>query len=148
MKLPLPLLTWALALCTLAGAAHTLHRRQDQVQARAALDALPMLRVSSQPLALSDYQAIQARTTAFGAVELRASAGALLIRAATLSDYAAWRLTIAQVLLDNPGVVWRIDQLCSGACAAGEAHRAMLVGRRISNLQPGPAAHTAAAQRP
>jgi len=131
----LALLAWALALCTLLGAAHELHRRQDIAQARAALAALPRVRVTTQALELKDYQAIQKKTSAFGAVELTASAGALLVRAPALSDYAAWRLTIDQLLLDNPGIGWRIDTLCSGACAAGDAHRATLVGTRVSGLQ-------------
>jgi hypothetical protein len=42
-------------------------------------------------------------------------------------------LTVDQVLLDNPGVTWRIDYLCSGKCPSEDAHKALLIGSRRSS---------------
>jgi hypothetical protein len=130
----LPLLAWVVALAMLAGAAQELRRQRDSTDASAALAAVPQFKLKSNPLGLKDYQAIQKKVAVFGTVELVAAPAALSIKAATLSDYAAWRLTIDQVLLDSPGISWRIDSLCSGTCASGEAHKAVLVGNRLQAL--------------
>lgn len=132
MKLLIPLVAWVVALGTLAGAAHELRRQRDASDIRTALTALPRLTVTSSNPTLSDYQAIQKKTAVFGTVELVPGVNTLVIKAKALSDYAAWRLTIDQVLLDNPDIRWRIDTLCSGQCASGEAHKAVLSGRRVS----------------
>jgi hypothetical protein len=128
----LPLLAWLIALAMLAGAAHELRRQREITDASAVLAAVPRFTLKSSALGLADYQAIQKKTAVFGTVEIVPGPSSLFIRATALSDYAAWRLTIDQVLLDNPGVSWRIDALCSGQCASGEAHKAVLLGSRMS----------------
>jgi predicted NAD/FAD-dependent oxidoreductase len=132
LKLLIPIVAWTLALATLAGASHELRHQRESADSRAALASLPRLSVSSQAATLSDYQAIQKKTAVFGTVGLIAGQNALVIKATALSDYAAWRLTIDQVLLDNPSIRWRIDSLCSGQCASGEVHKAVLSGRRVA----------------
>ena len=127
-----PLVTWVVALTTLAGAAHELRRQRELSDTNAALAAVPQFKINSAALTLADYQAIQKKTAAFGTVDIEPGQGLMTIKATALSDYAAWRLTIDQVLLDNPGVTWRIDMLCSGQCVSGEAHKAVLVGKRVS----------------
>jgi hypothetical protein len=126
----LPLLAWVAALAMLAGAAQELRRQRDSTDASATLAAVPQFKLKSTALGLKDYQTIQKKMAVFGTVELVAAPTALSIKAVALSDYAAWRLTIDQVLLDSPGISWRIDSLCSGKCAPGEAHKAVLVGSR------------------
>lgn len=132
MKILPPLLAWAIALATLAGAAHELRKERDIADITRALTDLPRLNAQPAALKLADYQAIQKKTTVFGSVSLTAAPEGLNIKANNLSDYAAWRLTVDRVLLDNPGVIWRIDYLCSGKCPTGEAHKAMLVGSRLA----------------
>jgi hypothetical protein len=132
LKLLNPLVAWAVALCTLAGAVHELRLQRDAADARAALAALPRLAVASSPTTMLDHQAIQKKTAVFGTVELVPGPTTLVIKAAALSDYAAWRLAVDQVLLDNPGIRWHIDSLCTGQCATGESHKAVLSGRRMS----------------
>lgn len=133
MKLLAPIIAWAVALATLAGAAHELQRQREMSDMTAVLAEVPRYRMGLAALTLADYQAIQKKMAVFGTVEIVPGQEALSIKAAALSDYAAWRLTIDQVLLDNPGVAWRIDYLCSGRCPSGEAHQALLVGIRHSN---------------
>jgi len=128
----LPFFAWLVALGTLVGAAQELRRQRDTSDTSAALAAVPQFKVKSKALGLKDYQAIQKKMAAFGTVEIAPGPNALTIKAAALSDYAAWRLTLDQVLLDSPGISWRIDSLCSGKCASGEAHKALLVGSRLS----------------
>ena len=128
----MPLLAWVIALATLAGAAQELRRLRPASDARAALVPVPQFKMKSQALNLADYRAVQKKTVVFGTVHILASPDALSITAHALSDYAGWRLTIDLVLLDNPGVIWRIDSLCSGQCASGEAHKAVLLGSRVS----------------
>ena len=127
-----PLVAWGVALATLAGAAHELRSHREIADTRAVLSAVPRFTIKSSALSLADYQAIQKKTAVSGTVEIVPGQNSLLVRATSLSDYAAWRLTIDQVLLDNPGVNWRIDALCSGQCASGEALKAVLLGSRIS----------------
>ena len=131
MNILTPLLTWVVALATLLGAAHELRRQREVADAQAALGAVPQFKISRAELTMADYQAIQKKTAAFGTVAIVSGANSISIKAAALSDYAAWRLTLDQILLDNPGVAWRIDALCSGLCAPGEAHKAVLVGQRF-----------------
>lgn len=128
----IPVVTWAIALAALAGAAHELSRQRDLTDTRAALAAVPHFNIKSSALTLADYQAIEKKTPTLSTVTLVPGQNFISVKAAVLSDYAAWRLTINQVLLDNPGVSWRIDTLCSGLCLSGEAHKAVLVGHRIS----------------
>jgi hypothetical protein len=132
LKLLPPLLAWLIALATLAGAAHELRHERNLADITNALTEMPGLNAKPSPLNLVDYQAIQKKTAVFGTVSLTASPDGLSIKANTLSDYAAWRLTVDQVLLSNPGINWRIDYLCSGKCPSGEAHKATLLGSRIA----------------
>lgn len=132
MKLLAPVLAWGVALACLAGAAHELRRQGEMSDLAAALAEVPRFGVKSSALTLADHRAIQKKTAVFGTVELIPGQDVLSIKATALSDYAAWRLTIDQVLLDNPGVVWRIDYLCSGRCPSGDAHQARLIGTRLS----------------
>ncbi len=132
MKMLTPLVTWVVALATLAGAAHELRRQRDLSDTTAALAAVPHFKIKSTALTLADYQSIQKKTAVFGTVDITPGQNLMTIKATALSDYAAWRLTLDQVLLDNPGVTWRIDVLCSGQCVSGEAHKAVLVGNRVS----------------
>jgi hypothetical protein len=137
LKPLIPLLAWTLALATLAGAALELHKQRDSADATAALSAVPRFTIKENALLQKDYQAIQKKTPVFGSVEIVAGASNLTVRASALSDYAAWRLTLDQVLLDNPGITWRIETLCSGHCPGGEAHQAVLTGVRLSgNVEP------------
>jgi hypothetical protein len=130
LKKLLPYFVWLVALATLAGAGQALRHQSDTADTSAALAAVPRFAVKAEALGLKDYQAIQKKMGLFGTVELVAGATSLTIQAAALSDYAAWRLTIDQVLLDNPGVSWRIEDLCAVKCAGGEALKAVLVGNR------------------
>lgn len=130
MKFFAPMIAWLVALAALTGAAQEWRQYQALSDTTIALAALPKLSLKSSPLAEADYQAIQKKTTVFGSVALAPASDALTIKAAALTDYAAWRLTIDRVLLDNPGVVWRVDYLCSGKCPSGEAHKAVLIGVR------------------
>ena len=132
MKWLAPVLAWLIALATLAAAAHELHRQRDMAVISSALAVVPRYTLQSTPLNLVDYQSIQKKTAVFGSISLIASANALTIKAGALSDYAAWRLTIDHVLLDNPGIAWQIETLCSGFCTLDEAHQAVLSGSRIS----------------
>jgi hypothetical protein len=132
LKPLMPALSWIVALATVAGAAQELHRQRDRADATSALAGVPHFSVKENAMALKDYQAIQKKTPAYGGVELVSGSQSLSVNAAALSDYAAWRLTLDQVLLDNPGVTWRIESLCSGRCATGEAHQAVLKGSRLT----------------
>lgn len=132
MNMLTPLVTWVIALAALVGAAHELRRQRDLSDTTAALATVPHFKIKSAALTLADYQSIQKKTVVFGTIEIIPGQNLLSIKAAALSDYAAWRLTLDQVLLDNPGVTWRIDMLCSGQCVSGEAHKAVLVGHRVS----------------
>ena len=125
-------MAWVIALVTLAGAAYEMRHYRETSDIRAALAAVPRFKKKSTALTLSDYQLIQKKMSVFGTVEIVPGQSLIIIKATALSDYAAWRLTIDQVLLDNPGVNWRIDFLCSGQCPSGEAHKAVLLGTRIS----------------
>jgi hypothetical protein len=120
------------ALATLAGAALELNKQRDSVDVTAALSAVPRFTIKENALLEKDYQSIQKKTPVFGSVEIIASTNSLSVNASALSDYAAWRLTLDQVLLDNPGITWRIETLCSGRCAGGEAHQAVLKGVHLS----------------
>jgi hypothetical protein len=130
LKKLLPFFVWLVALATLVGATLALRQQHDTSDTSAALAAVPQLTVKTEPLGLKDYQAIQKKVAVFGTVELVAGQTALTIQAGALSDYAAWRLTIDQVLLDNPGINWNIETLCSGKCASGQALQAVLMGSR------------------
>lgn len=132
MKLAAPLVAWAIALATLAGAAYELRRQREASDMSAALAEVPRFAIKSSALALADYQAIQKKTAVSGTLEIVPGPEDLTIKATAIADYAAWRLTIDQVLLANPGVAWRIDYLCSGRCPSGEAHKALLAGTRVS----------------
>lgn len=132
MRRLVPWIMWAIALGVVAGATHELRLQRKLTSENNTLALLPRVALTSTPLALADYQAIQKKTPVSGTVELKASARAITVQATILSDYAAWRLIVDQVLLDNPGVTWRIDLLCSGKCTTGEAHKAELTGIRQS----------------
>ena len=129
-------MAWVVALATLVGAAQELRRQRESVDASAALSAVPQFKLAATPLGLKDYQAIQKKVAVFGSVELVPAATALTIKAAALSDYAAWRLTLDLVLLDSAGVTWRIDSLCSGQCPGGGAHQAVLMGSKLTGALP------------
>lgn len=131
-KLLAPITAWIIALATLTGAAYELRRQRQMSDMTAVLAELPRFSLRSSALALTDYQAIQKKTAVSGSVEIVPAQEALNVKATAISDYAAWRLTLAQILLDNPGVAWRIDYLCSGKCPSGEAHKAVLTGTRLS----------------
>lgn len=136
MKRLTPWVMWALALGVVAGATHELRLQRKLSGENNTLALLPKVALASAPLSLPDYQAIQRKTPVSGTVELKANARTITVQASVLSDYAAWRLIVDQVLLDNPGVTWRIDLLCSGKCTTGEAHKAELSGVRKSvNIQ-------------
>lgn len=136
MKRIAPWIMWAIALGVVAGAVHELRLQRKLSSENHTLALLPRVALASTPLSLLDYQAIQKKTPVSGTVELKAGARTITVQAAVLSDYAAWRLIVDQVLLDSPGVTWRIDLLCSGKCTTGEAHKAELTGVRQSvNVQ-------------
>lgn len=139
MKRLAPWIMWAIALGAAVGAAQELRPQRELASENDALARLPRVALASTPLALPDYQAIQKKTPVSGTVELTAGASAITVQATILSDYAAWRLIVDQVLLDNPGVTWRIDLLCSGKCTTGEAHKAVLTGTRQSVKKNAPA---------
>jgi hypothetical protein len=130
LKKLLPFFVWLVALGTLVGAAQTLRQQRDTSDTSAALAAVPQFTVKAEALGLKDYQTIQKKVAVFGTVGLVAGSTALTVKAEALSDYAAWRLTIDQVLLDNPGIRWNIESVCSGKCAGGEALKAVLTGAR------------------
>jgi hypothetical protein len=132
MKRLTPWIMWAIALGVVAAATQELRLQRQLTSENNTLALLPRVTLTSTPLALSDYQAIQKKTPVSGTVELKASARAITVQASALSDYADWRLIVDQVLLDNPGVTWRIDLLCSGKCNTGEAHKAELTGIRTT----------------
>jgi hypothetical protein len=135
-----PWIMWVIALGVVAGATQELRLQRKLAEENDTLTQLPRVTLTSTPLALADYQAIQKKTLVSGSVELKASSSTLTVQASALSDYADWRLVVDQVLLDNPGVTWRIDLLCSGKCTTGEAHKAELTGIRTSVNQPATAA--------
>lgn len=137
MKRLVPWIMWVIALGVVAGAAQELRQQRKLANENETLALLPRVTLTSTPLALADYQSIQKKTPVSGTVELKASARAITVQAGALSDYADWRLIVDQVLLDNPGVSWRIDLLCSGRCATGEAHKAELTGIRTSVTRQG-----------
>lgn len=130
-KLLMPALAWSVALVMLIGAGNELRQQRDETELASALAKLPKPTLRATPLALADYQAIQKKTTVFGSIGLVPSAANLSIHAKSLADYAAWRLTVDQVLLDNPGIEWKIDYICSGKCTTGEAHKAVLTANRL-----------------
>lgn len=130
MKRLAPVLAWLVALACLAGAAHELSRHRKLADISTALADMPRFALKTIPLGLADYQAIEKKTTLFGTVKIVPGPQGLSVKAMAISDYAAWRLTVDQVLLDNPGVAWRIDYLCSGKCPTDEAHQALLTGSR------------------
>lgn len=132
MKRLIPWIMWVIALGVVAGATQELRRQRKLANENETLTLLPRVTLTSTPLSLADYQAIQKKTPVSGTVELKASARAITVQAGALSDYADWRLIVDQVLLDNPGVSWRIDLLCSGKCATGEAHKAEMTGTRTA----------------
>ena len=132
MKRLAPWVMWAIALGVVVGASHELRLQRKLTSENNTLALLPRVALTSTPLSLADYQAIQKKTPVSGTVELKANARTITVQASILSDYAAWRLIVDQVLLDNPGVTWRIDVLCSGKCTTGEAHKAELTGVRQS----------------
>jgi hypothetical protein len=132
LKPLLPILAWTVAIATLAGAAMELRRQRDSADATEALSAVPRFSIKDIALTQKDYQAIEKKTPVYGSVSLVGSAASISVNAAALSDYAAWRLTLDQVLLDNPGITWRIESLCSGKCPGGEAHQAVLKGKRLT----------------
>jgi hypothetical protein len=115
----------------MAGAALQLHQLRDGADTGAALSAVPRFSIRENALTLKDYQAIQKKTPVFGSVQVAPAAGSVSVNASALSDYAAWRLTLDQVMLDNPGVTWQVETLCSGHCPGGESHQAVLKGTRL-----------------
>ncbi len=125
-----PVLSWILACAMLLGAVQEIRRERRLTDVSLVMGEIPRPTVKVVPLVLDDYRAIQKKTLVFGSVEIVARQDGLVVSATSLADYAAWRLTVDQVLLDNPKVVWSIDYLCSGKCPAGESHRAALNGRR------------------
>lgn len=133
MKLLAPLLVWIVALICLLGAATELNRHRKALDLSSALADMPRFTLKTTPLDLTEYQAIQKKTAVFSAVKIVASPEGLSVKASAITDYAAWRLTVDQVLLDNPGVTWRIDYLCSGKCPSEDAHKALLIGSRRSS---------------
>ena len=130
-KMTLPLLIWSFALAMVVGAVYELRLHRNEVGFATLLAELPKPAVQKIPLGLADYQSIQKKILVFGSVELAPAADSLVVHARYLSDYAAWRLTIDQVLLDTPDVLWNIDYLCSGKCPSGHTHKAVLVGNRV-----------------
>lgn len=131
-KLLMSTLAWSVALVMLIGAVNELRQQRNETELASALAKLPKPTLRATPLTLVDYQAIQKKTTVFGSVGLIPSAANLSIHAKSLTDYAAWRLTVDQVLLDNPGIAWKIDYICSGKCTTGEAHKAVLTAERLT----------------
>ena len=134
MKLFAPILAWIIALACLSGAAYELNRQRKTADLSAALAQVPRFSLKTSNLELADYQAIQKKTLVFGSIKLLTGPEGLSIKASAISDYAAWRLTVDQVLLDNPGVAWRIDYLCTGKCPSEDAHKALLTGTRRSGV--------------
>ncbi len=130
MKYLLALVVWVLAIVCVLGASQE-WSRSAQLAQRASVNAtLARPSVKENPLTAADYQAIQAKIPVFGSVQLQASAQGLTVLATDLSDYAAWRLALDQVLLESPGVRWSVDYLCSGKCSEELAHKAVLSGLR------------------
>lgn len=132
MKPILPVIAWCAALAMLIGAAHELRRERALADISQIIAALPKPQVQRQALTLAEYQAIAKKLPLSGSLTATAAADGMTIKAAGLSDYAAWRLTIDQVLLENSGHHWQISYLCSGKCPEGEAHKAVLVGMRLA----------------
>lgn len=130
MKLHAPILAWVIALVCVVGAGRELSLQRKAQDISAALAQAPRFSVKTVPLELLDYQAIQKKTAVFGSIKIISAREGLSVTGSAISDYAAWRLTVDQVLLDNPGVLWRIDTLCSGKCPSEEAHKALLAGAR------------------
>jgi hypothetical protein len=127
-----PIIAWLAALLTLGGATHELRRERALADTITALADIAPVQAESTALTQADYQSIQEKTLISGSVETVTSAEGFAVQARTLSDYAAWRLTVDHVLLDNPGLRWQIVSLCSGKCPSGEAHRALLSAKRIN----------------
>ena len=121
----------------MTGAALEWRHQHELADTNAALALVPQYAVRANPLALKDYQTIQKKTAVFGSVDLVASATSISVKANALSDYAAWRLALDQVLLDNPGITWTVESLCSGKCSSGEAHKAVLQGSRTTGFVQG-----------
>lgn len=130
MKMVMAILSWLVALSCITGAALEVKAKvQRKAQAAAPENARsPTLR--AEKLGLSDYQAIAKSTAVYGSVELVLSEQGISIEAASLSDYAAWRLTLDRVLLEASGISWEVEYLCSGRCPAELAHKALLKGVR------------------
>ena len=130
MKMLMAVFSWLVALSCIAGAALEVKAKvQRQAQASAPANArVPTLR--TEKLGLSDYQAIAKNTAVYGSVELVVTEQGIGIEAASLSDYAAWRLTLDRVLLEASGISWEVEYLCSGRCSAELAHKALLKGVR------------------
>lgn len=131
MKLIMPVIAWVVAIVLLLGASRELrHQREFDEITRLSADLLKT-ETRRQALTQPDYLAIEKKIPLSGSLSIVAAGDGLTIKAAALSDYAAWRLTIDQVLLENTSVIWKIDYLCSGKCPSGEAHKAVLTGSRI-----------------
>lgn len=130
-KSVIPVLAWSVALLALIGASHELRRERELSDLTRVVADLPQPKVQRQPLALVDYQAIEKKIPLSGTLTVNAAVDGLTLKAAALSDYAAWRLTVDQVLLGNPAVHWNIAYLCSGKCPSGEAHKAVLSGTQL-----------------
>lgn len=88
----------------------------------------PTLRVAK--LGLSEYQVIAKNMAVYGSVQLLPTEQGISVEAASLYDYAAWRLTLDRVLLEATGISWEIEYLCSGKCPAELVHKATLKGAR------------------
>lgn len=127
-KYLLPALVWTLAAVCALGAAQTWSHASDLAQRASATAAMPRPAVKETRLELAEYQALRAKISVYGGVRLAATPQGLQVLATGLSDYAAWRLALDQVLLESPGVRWSVEYLCSGQCTDEEAHKAILSG--------------------
>jgi hypothetical protein len=132
LKHSLPIISWLVALAVLVGAALELRQQREFSATTVALQSIPQFQQSAVALTLADYQAIQSKISPIKSVTLVPAENSLTVSAAVLSDYTAWRLTIDRILSQQPSVHWRIDVLCSGQCTTGQAHKAVMVGHRMT----------------
>ena len=130
MKYGVPLLVWLLAAGCTAGAVQQWHRVSEAAERASSRNASTKPSVHEVPLSLAEYQTIGARVAVYGSVQLSTAAQGIVVTAGELGDYAAWRLTLDRIMLDSPGLSWRVDYLCSGQCDDGSAHRASLTAVR------------------
>jgi hypothetical protein len=132
MKVAVAVLSWLLALACVGGAVREINLQSQQAIQRTADLQTAQREPKLAPLALAEYRAIEKTVVVYGSLSLTASAKGLSVASTSLSDYAAWRLTLDRILLETPGVSWKIDYMCSGVCASGLAHQASIHAERRS----------------